>query len=168
MNLLLTLLTLAGGIFIGSAGVFLSRKKMSNIQNVFAWFGLLILLFAVGTIGILCEEKVNTSHIFPFISEITTTIIIVYGIMLGIILLLSRDLKKEIEEGKKIQWLTIAASLGFTKLPLILWIILSASYFTCWNTLTIAIILGFTITTVLYIVFGLANWLLKTQKNPCF
>lgn len=165
MNLLLTLLTLAGGIFIGSAGVFLSRKKMSNIQNVFAWFGLLILLFAVGTIGILCEEKINFSRVFPFLSEITTAIIIVYGIILGIIISLRGDIEKEIKKGKKSDWQTILGGLGFAKFPLIIWIVLCFAPLSCWNALAFAIMLGFTLTTVLYIVFGFATWIHKHTKN---
>ncbi len=166
MNLLLTLLTLAGGIFIGSAGVFLSRKKMSNIQNVFAWFGLLILLFAVGTIGILCEEKVNTSHIFPFISEITTAAIIIYGIFLGIVISLSSEVKQAFKE--KNENLTLAGAAGFTVLPLALWIVLSiGTPYSYWSCLAGAIFLGFTIASVLWIIFSFATYLFNTQKNPC-
>jgi len=160
MNFIFTLVTLAMGILFGSAGASLSKKRMSRAKTTFAWLGMLPLLCFCCIIAAWCEEHVNT-NLFNFIAWIPTVLILIYGTILGVYGSFIPELKKELKEVKKIEWITLACINILTILPAILWIIMGIlSPWNCWNSLAIGVALSLTLTTALWIFFHFA-WILK-------
>ena len=152
INLLFTLLTLAAGIFWGSTGVFVSKKNLTAIKAVFACFGMYFLLLICCLTGAICEERVNPNHWFKFMPLVTTCIILLYGIFLGILFSLKKDIKQEFKKENKTHWITVICSVALIKIPLVLWVIISAiTEWNCWNSLVVSIIIGMTVTAVLWI-----------------
>lgn len=161
MNLIYTLLTLAAAILLGSAGVFLAKKKLSNISTTFAWFIMWFLLLICCLIGAICEEQVNGTHILTFLPWLTTGIILIYGIILGICISFIPEVRKELKKNKKIEWITLSCITVLTILPIILWgILMFFSSWNCWNDLCISIVLGITLASALWLCLNFA-WILK-------
>ena len=162
INFIYTLLTLAAGILLGSAGVFLFTKKLSDIQTVFAGLGMMLLLCICGAFALWCEEMSGNPHsLIPWFDIISTAIILFFGVYLAMVLHSQAEIKKALKEWKKRDWISIAAATLLAKLPLIIWIVMSLlSDHTCWVALAVAIGISITTVTVFYFLLNFA-WILK-------
>ena len=154
MNLIFTLLTIAGGMLLGSAGVFLSRKRMSPIKIVFSGFGMMFLLCGCGIIGILCQQKICHTDNLDWFDIITVAIVILFGFIGGAFVALLPQIKKEIRQDKKLDWRVIIYACAFIITPLTMWgyALYHGSVFSTLNLLSVMVICGFTIISIIFII----------------
>ena len=162
INLVFTLLALAAGVLLGSAGVFLFTKKLSDTQTVFAGLAMMLLLWICGAFALWCEEMSGNPHsLIPWFDIISTAMILLFGIYLAIVFHSRKEIKKELKEWKKRDWISIAAATLLAKLSLIIWIVMSLlSDHTCWASLVAAIGISLIAVTVFYISLNF-TWVLK-------
>ena len=162
INLVFTLLALAAGILLGSAGVFLFTKKLSDIQTVFAGLAMMLLLCIFSAFALWCEEMSGNPHsLVPWFDSISTAIILSFGIYLAIVFHSRKEIKKALKEWKKRDWIAVASATLLAKLPLIIWIVMSLlSDHTCWVALAVAIGISITTVIVFYVLLNFA-WVLK-------
>ena len=163
INLIYTLLTIAAGMLLGVAGVFLSRKRMSPIKIVFSCLGMMFLLWGCGTIGILCQQKICHTNNLDWFDITAVAIVIFFGFTAGTFIALIPQIKQELKQGKKLIWRAITYPLAIIVTPLILWgyALNHGSVFSTLNLLSIMVIGGFAIIATIFIVDSICFYIWK-------
>ncbi len=154
INIIYTLLTIAAGMLLGVAGVFLSRKRMSPIKIVFSCLGMMFLLWGCGTIGILCQQKICHTDNLDWFDIIAVAVVILFGFIAGEFTALIPLIRQEIKQGEKLDWRIMIYSCALIVTPLALWgyALYHGSLFSTLNLLSVMVIGGFAIIGIIFIV----------------
>ena len=158
INLFYTLLTFAGGILLGSAGVFISNKKTDTATQTVLWCLLMLpLFFGSVALGVWCENQVHPHSLVPIISQAMVALVWFYGLILGIAAWNKKELKAVLQDPKNSYWITAAVTTIYIKLPPILWLLMMfLSPLDAFTAGATASGLGVVVMTLLWIFFHLA------------
>ncbi|MBR1605638.1 MAG: hypothetical protein IJ660_05990 [Alphaproteobacteria bacterium] len=158
---------MAGGILLGSAGVFISNKKTDTATQTVLWCLLMLpLFFGSVALGVWCENQAHPHSLLPILSQLMVAAIWLYGVILGIAIFKIKGLKKALEDPLKKEWITAACSNLFLFLPVVLWVIFLLSPWDSYTSLAIAIGISAIIMTLLWIFFHFARLLKYGFRKP--
>lgn len=169
INFIYTLLTLAAGILLGSAGVFLLRKNLNRFLKTLLWIAVICPATVAGiAFSIWCENQVHPHSLSSILSAIVAVAIYAYGIFLSITIHFRNEVKEALKDAKKIEWITAACTRLLQQLPTVLWVVLLLDMWDCYSTMATAIGISIIALIVLWFLFHFAWWLKYHTKNPRF